>query len=160
VTTPLAVVAGIRTHMSYVISISRSAKKSPLRRGEIERYIDSDESLTRGSSGTVEWSDPGISEGFFLNIEDSSLWSDSIQGSDADSFLAKTRQIAAALDSDVFGEEGELLSHTAVGEHSAKYWGFTGLTGFVIFIIALPFLVLFLLFRIPLLLWQLIRTVK
>jgi hypothetical protein len=143
--------------MSYVITVRRSSNKHPLSEEDIRDCVESDNSLTLLDSGTIEWRSPDTKEKFLLNIEETNIWTDHTRGVSADELLAKLQGIAATLNADVYGEEGELLSSDS---NYYKADAASSLLGVTLTILALPFLALLFVIRLPLLLWQIARSVK
>ena len=143
--------------MSYVLTIRRAEGEVPLDRHDIDRLLAYDDSLSLESDEVIVWRHPDSGEAFHINLEASSLWTDSSHGVAGDVFLPKLRDIATTLDARILGEEGEDLSEAEVSESSGGVQVLHGMLGALIFVLSLPVLALVIVIRIPSILWKIYR---
>ena len=146
--------------MSYVITIERISSEAPLTRDDINAVLDSDEAITRREAGTAAWQSPGSDESVHLNIEESSLWTDSYPASQIDTVLPKLRELALALSAEVIGEEGEVLTSPEELPPPASPGVLSMAFGLIIMLVALPFMAIMFVVRVPYILWQVFRATR
>ncbi len=146
--------------MSYVISIQRGSGGTPLTRSEINAALDADQTIERKDEGIAEWVRPDSTERLYFNIEDSSLWTDDFSASEIDTLLPKLRELALALEAEVVGEEGEVLTSSEESTAPAGAGGFSMLIGLVLTLVVLPFIAAVFVIRLPYLLWQVFRAAR
>ena len=144
--------------MSYVIYIRRGKGKPPLVKGEIADRFAQDASLTQVTETSWSWADPASGAGFTLTFRQEELSTEGRLNMDGEASITKLRELAQSLDAQVYGEEGENLTEAVVASKSMGPWSVAG--GIVVTVLFFPFVTLFLLVRLPWLVWKFLRTTK
>ena len=146
--------------MSYVITIQRSLKETPLTRSDINAVLDSDVTIQRKDAGTAEWTRSDSAECIHFNIEDSSLWTDSYHHSEVDTLLTKLHDLALILNAEVIGEEGEVLTSSEQSQSAPTSGGLAKVAGLAFTLVSSPFMVILFVIRVPYMLWQIFRATR
>ncbi len=138
--------------MSYVLSIRATQS---IARSRIDDAIHANSAWAWNGNDQLLWGLPEAEASAYLNYENGELWTDSVPSNSAasDSFSEALQQLAVALDADLIGEEGESLLQEVDGGSKAL-----GLVAIILIvplgILLLPVFAVFLLLRLPWLMWQ------
>jgi hypothetical protein len=145
--------------MSIVVAIRRPGAR-PLSRSEIERALETSSDFERDDDGGWRLIDASAEHELYLNVEVDEAWTDGSREWLSDAALGKLRVLAAVLEARVLGEEGEdiTLAKPSVAEAAPESVGKSvTVMAATLAIVVFPFLLVFAVLRLPLVLWRITR---
>ncbi|HRE12689.1 MAG TPA: hypothetical protein PLD37_00675 [Usitatibacteraceae bacterium] len=143
--------------MSYVLSIRRAEIAEPFSSSELEHAVAVHPGLVLEGQ-RLSWSSPKSQAKLTLNVSPRELWTDGLTPQNSAEQTRFLADLARTLDAQLVGEEGEVLFPEP--EESALGSAAKSAAGGVLTVLALPFVLVFALVRLPWVLWKLRDRLK